>query len=123
MGSLAVDSEWYIRKGADMNKISKCKITVLKKALNKDFAEKFLESEYSNISLCDCFQEGDGFIIDLSQPVNDFEKKCPHAWLDICRDVSMISYGADIPGYKDKGTMISSCTDWFRPVQFKIERI
>ena len=127
-----MDLKWYFKplrpsviliEGVNMNKIHKCKITVLKRTLNQDFVERFLESEYCNISLCECFEEGQEFEVDLSQLPNDFEKNCPHAWLDICKDVSMIAYGANIPGYREKGTIISSCTDWFRPVLFKIERV
>lgn len=29
----------------------------------------------------------------------------------------------DMPGIKQRGTVITGCTDWFRPVIFKVERI
>jgi uncharacterized repeat protein (TIGR04076 family) len=28
-----------------------------------------------------------------------------------------------MPGMKQRGTLIVGCTDWFRPVIFKVERI
>ena len=48
---------------------------------------------------------------------------CGWAWADIQRDVAHLALGGDFPWIKQKGTMISTCTDGLRPVVFKLERL
>ena len=100
-----------------------CKITVLRKSLFHDLAAEYLNKDYQAISYCDFFEEGQEFVIDPASVPNDFSNACPWAWADIRKDILAIAYGGDIPGYRHKGITLSSCTDWFRPVLFKIERI
>jgi uncharacterized repeat protein (TIGR04076 family) len=47
---------------------------------------------------------------------------CPWAWADIRGDIMTIMAGGDLPWIKQRGTTITGCTDWFRPVIFKVER-
>ncbi|MFX1538087.1 MAG: TIGR04076 family protein, partial [Promethearchaeota archaeon] len=54
------------------------------------------------------------------QPPKDF---CQWAWADIRHDILTLAYGAKVPHMKNEDTNIVACTDWFRPVYFKIERI
>jgi uncharacterized repeat protein (TIGR04076 family) len=35
----------------------------------------------------------------------------------------MIAAGGDPPWIKQRGAVITGCTDWFRPVLFKVEGI
>ncbi|MFX0116588.1 MAG: TIGR04076 family protein [Candidatus Hodarchaeota archaeon] len=103
--------------------ISKCKLTVLKRMFNQDLVNKYLEDAYQNLAPCDRFQDGQEFIIDengLQEPPADF---CASAWADIRKDVLMIAIGGDMPGLKNRGMTLTGCTDWFRPVIFKVERI
>jgi len=51
------------------------------------------------------------------------EDFCPWAWADIRGDLMMIVTGGDPPWIKQRNTTITGCTDWFRPVIFRIERI
>jgi uncharacterized repeat protein (TIGR04076 family) len=38
-------------------------------------------------------------------------------------DFMAVFAGGDLPWMKQRGTVITGCTDWFRPVIFKVERI
>jgi len=48
---------------------------------------------------------------------------CSWAWADIQRDVAHLAIGGDFPWIKQRGIMITCCTDGLRPVVFKLERI
>ena len=61
------------------------------------------------------------FLVDPGEGVP--EGFCPWAWADIRRDILTVAYGADIPGMRQPGTVITGCTDWLRPVLFKVERM
>lgn len=107
------------------SEISKCKITVVKRTINQDLIDEYIEDRYrDHIGLCQIFKDNQEFLLKdenaFSQPPADF---CATAWADIRKDILTIAYGANVPGIKYLGTVISSCTDWFRPVLFKIERI
>ena len=47
---------------------------------------------------------------------------CSWAWADIQRDVAHLAMGGDFPWMREKGMMISCCTDGLRPVIFRLER-
>jgi uncharacterized repeat protein (TIGR04076 family) len=98
-----------------------CRVTVLKRTLNQDLVDEFLEEEYRALGLCDCFSDGQQIVIDDYGAVP--EGFCPSAWADIRKDLFGVAMGANVPGLRQPGTTIASCTDWFRPVLFKIERI
>ena len=99
---------------------NKCRVTVLKRTVNKDLAEEYMVEEYQDIKPCEIFEDGQEFVLDLMEEVpEDF---CTWAWADIRKDMLAIATGADMPGLKEPGTAICACSDWFRPVYFKIER-
>ncbi len=103
----------------------KCRITIIKRTINQDLVNDFLEEEYvSSFTICDQFSDGQVFTIeslnDLAKPPKNF---CPWAWADIRKDIVTVSIGGNMPGLKHPGTIISGCTDVFRPVYFKIERL
>ncbi len=106
------------------SEIHKCKIKVIQRTLNKDLIDEYLEDAYKEISFCERFQDDQEFILEgetaLSQPPEGF---CAWAWADIRKDIITIAVGGNTPGMKQRGTAICGCTDWFRPVLFKIERI
>ncbi len=106
------------------SKVLGCKITVLKRSLEKDLIDAFLEDQYKERGPCDIFEDGQEFVFDgysvLEKVPDGF---CPSAWADIRQDVFTLLVGGDIPGMKERGVTISGCTDWFRPVFFKIQRI
>lgn len=97
----------------------KCKITVLKRMLNPELAQEYRQDE---VQLCEFFEEGQEFIIDgWSGPPDGF---CDWAWYDIQRIfVALMSGGTFGPAMKNERSQIMCCTDGFRPVVFKLERI
>ena len=105
-----------------MVNLPKCKITILKRTLNKDLVDEYIVDEYKEMGSCEKFKEGEEFIIDpmLAMVPENF---CDWAWADIRRDIMMVASGAQFEGLKKPNMTIAACTDWFRPVYFKIEKI
>jgi uncharacterized repeat protein (TIGR04076 family) len=109
------------RKGLKMaSRLPNCKITVLKKVLHHDLIDEYLDDSHQDIGLCQCFEEGEEFVVDPSVMPEGFCARCAWAWADIRRDILTVAMGADMPGMRHTGTIIAGCTDWFRPVIFKI---
>jgi len=52
-----------------------------------------------------------------------FTGLCSWAFADIQRDITLLRLGGNFPWMKEKGTILSCCTDGVRPVTFKLERI
>lgn len=97
-------------------KISKVKITVLKKIDTGEIRKNY----GNNVGECDLFKEGDEFVSEgLGMP----EKFCAWAWADIQRDVVHLGLDGNYPWMKQTGAVISCCTDGLRPVVFKLERM
>ena len=94
------------------------KITVLKKIRTDEVFEKYA-SEIAE-SVCPSVKEGVEYV---SKNMNIPEGFCGWAWADIQRDVAHLSLGGDFPWIKEKGEMVSCCTDGLRPVIFKLERV
>ena len=95
-------------------KKTRLKITVLRKTLNTDLHQKYRNSPGQ---VCSLFEEGQEFILDSPYgPPKDF---CQWAWADIRHYLQGMfggfKYGSDV--------FVACCTDGFRPVLFKIERI
>jgi uncharacterized repeat protein (TIGR04076 family) len=100
---------------------SKCRVTVLKCTVNQDLIDEYLDEEYRGLKPCEIFEEGQEFVMNLMDEVP--EKFCTWAWADIRKEMTAVATGSDMPGMKQPGTVICACTDWFRPVYFKIERL
>jgi uncharacterized repeat protein (TIGR04076 family) len=95
-------------------KQAKLKITVLRKTLNTDLHQQYRNSPGSP---CPVFQEGQEFL--LESPYEPPKGFCQWAWADIRHYLQGMwggmKYGSDV--------FVAACTDGFRPVLFKIERI
>jgi uncharacterized repeat protein (TIGR04076 family) len=98
----------------------KCKITVLKRTLNKDLADEYLDAD--DFGACQRFSDGQEFVVNSPFEIPE-GFGCPWAWADIRNDIVAIMTGGGFPWMKQPGTTIAGCTDWFRPVIFKIERL
>lgn len=102
--------------------MTKCKITVLKRTINKDIAQEYCEQEFT---ACPKFQEGQEFIAGFEKP----DGFCSWAWCDISKYLTVLlssgnfSEGLFEGWMKDKNTMIACCTDGMRPVIFKLEKL
>ena len=101
--------------------MSKCRVTVLRRSVDRELADEFLEEEYQGMGPCECFEDSQEIVIEDYGVVP--EGFCPSAWADIRKDLFAVAMGANIPGIRQAGTAVSSCADWFRPVLFKIERM
>lgn len=96
------------------------KITVLRKQLYRDMAEKYL-TDYPDVE-CDFFQEGDTFLYTggAEMPAG----LCPWAWVDVYPSVSALSAGAAcVPWQNRDGVNIVCCKDGVRPVTFLLETV
>jgi len=92
------------------------RITVVKKLTNKDLIDRYGKDVKPQ---CGLFNVGDEFIVkDLGMP----EGFCSWAWADVQRDVAVLALGGNFSWIKEEGIGITSCTDGFRPVIFKLER-
>jgi uncharacterized repeat protein (TIGR04076 family) len=99
----------------------KFRITVLKRTLNQDLAEQVLDNEHKEVGRCGHFEDGQEALTEEYDVIP--EGFCPWAWADIRKDIWALAMGANIPGMRRPGTVISGCTNWLRPVIFKIERL
>ncbi len=98
--------------------MAKAKITVLKRMVNPDLINEYLGGE--GMGPCGLFEDGQVFIQEDWKPPDGF---CQWAWSDIHKEIILIRRGGDQGGPMPKGTAIACCTDGFKPVVFKIERI
>jgi uncharacterized repeat protein (TIGR04076 family) len=102
--------------------MAKVKITVIKKAVHRDLLDEYLDPAVRarGYDVCSAFEEGKEFIFDGMKYPEGF---CHWARADIQRDVMMVLFGQGYPWVKQPETAITCCTDGFRPVTFKLERI
>ena len=92
------------------------KITVLKRTRNEDFLETYAESMWEP---CERLREGQEFISENCNMPADF---CSWAWADILKYAVTLARGGNFVGVRS-GCFVSCCTDGFRPVFFKLERM
>jgi uncharacterized repeat protein (TIGR04076 family) len=98
------------------------RITVLKRALHADLAKAHSGSQ---IKPCEVFKDGQEFIAGFNMP----EGFCDWAWTDISRMTLALLTGGSFDRGVFKGwmkrdnTAVACCTDGFRPVTFKLERV
>ncbi|MBI9050854.1 MAG: TIGR04076 family protein [Anaerolineaceae bacterium] len=99
----------------------KCKITILRKMYNADYAKAYTQSD---AAMCNSFEEGQEFIVEnMVRPPDDF---CAWAWVDIQRSIQTLLRGgnfSDTGWMKKDNELIVCCSDGIRPVVFKLERI
>jgi len=100
--------------------MAKVKITVVKKLNNKEMFGNQPPVESTLPPECNRLELGQEFISDEGKCPEGF---CSWAFADIQRDIAHLRFGGDFPWIKQKGMMLSSCTDGVRPVIFKLERI
>ena len=96
------------------------KITVVKKLSNKDMFGDTPPLTFTGDAECRRLETGQTFISNDGAFPEGF---CPWAFADIQRDISHLRLGGDYPWFKEKGAILSCCTDGARPVIFKLERI
>lgn len=87
------------------------KITVLKKSLNSEWNKELRGKEGKK---CEVFQVGQEFVV--KSPWSAPEGFCHWAWADIRTFIHLVREGK-------WDSFVSCCTDGFRPVFFKLEKI
>ena len=70
--------------------------------------------------VCDQFNVGDEWIMQGGELPQGF---CSGAFDDIYRYISGLRAGANYSWMEKEGEVLACCTDAFRPVVFKIERV
>ena len=95
---------------------AKVRITVLKRTQNLDYLTAYATSVWEP---CERLQEGQQFV---SEHVNMPEGFCSWAWADIQKYAIVLARGGNFLGVRP-GTFVTCCTDGFRPVIFKLERV
>jgi len=106
------------------SELPNCKITVLKRTIHRDLIDQFLDHAYQDMDRCEVFRDGREFAIESSEELSVVpEGFCAWAWADIRKDILTVATGGNMPGLRQPGTVITGCTDWFRPVIFKVERV
>lgn len=92
------------------------KITVLRRTINQDFLKS---SADTTGELCERLQEGQEFVSCGANMPDGF---CSWAWCDIQKYVLTLARGGNFIGAKP-GMFVTCCTDGFRPVFFRIQRL
>jgi len=101
--------------------MAKVKITVVKKVNNKDLFGDTPPAECIAEPECPAVELGQEFVVkELPECPTGF---CAWAFSDIYRDIVHLFFGGDYPWMKEKGVVLSCCTDGCRPVIFKLERL
>ncbi len=90
---------------------NKLKITVLKRTLNDEWNKEFRDG---NVKLCGAVKDGQEFTVESAR--RKPEGFCDWAWADIRVYIQQVDAGKF-------DTTVCCCTDGFRPVFFKIERM
>lgn len=96
-------------------KSHRVKITVMKKLFHADMVEEYAANP-EIWTPCTQFEVGDTFVTDINRPWDMPEGFCGWAWADIQRTVyGMARGGQDV--------FVTCCTDGYRPVVFKLEKL
>jgi len=90
-------------------------IMVLKKHFHKDFVEQYT-ARPEDWTECRHFQVGDEFLVPKEIPWQMPEGFCGWAWADIQKLVLDVARGG-------KDVFLTCCTDGYRPVIFKLEKV
>ena len=88
--------------------------------VNQEIVDSYVNSP-ENFSICNRVEENQTFVI--SNPYEMPEGICASAWADIRPHILAIASGSTFAFLNKKNTALASCTDLFRPVIFKIERM
>ncbi len=104
-----------------MTELYNVKITVLKRFKPSEVFEISPITPINPLGLCKIYRDRQEFFVakNLRMP----EGFCASAWNSIYCNVKILSFGGNLPWFKEKGVAINCCIDGLRPVIFKLERI
>jgi len=101
-------------------KFHPCKVTVVKKTFDTELTSMFLK-EPEKMKACNLVEDKQTFLI--TNPYLMPEKMCASAWADIRSYIITIASGGEFDFMNEPKSALAICSDPFRPVVFKIERI
>jgi uncharacterized repeat protein (TIGR04076 family) len=100
--------------------LSTCRITVLKRTVDHDLANEYLDDP-DDFGPCTRYHDGQEFV--LENPFAIPEGLCPWAWANMRQDILTLASGGNFPWINRPGTAIAGCPDYLRPVIFRVERV
>lgn len=101
-------------------KFHPCKISVVKREFYKDLVnENVIEPE--KFKRCDLVDDNQEFIV--TNPYTMPEGICHSAWADIRTYIISMATGGEWDFMKNPKSTLAICSDPFRPVVFRIERL
>ena len=98
----------------------KCIVKVVERKIDRELINTYLDKP-DRMTVCNKMADGQEFIVH--NPFEIPEGICASAWSDIRAYIIAIASGGTFEFMKNKYSILASCTDLFRPVIFKIERI
>jgi uncharacterized repeat protein (TIGR04076 family) len=98
----------------------KCKVTVMKRGCAMDLVRSFVKVP-EKFSICNQVEDNQEFIVP--NPYEMPKGICAYAWADIRPQILSLASGGTFPFLKDENSTIATCSDPFRPVIFKIEKL
>ena len=104
-----------------MSQRNKVRITVLRRMKPSEVFDKLPVTPASPLAECGLYNDGQEFVVAENGRMPD--GFCGSAWHAIYTSVRVLSFGGNMPWFKEKGVAIDCCTDGLRPVIFKLERI
>jgi len=104
----------------EMVELHKVKIKVLKRFRPSEVFETSPVTPTGPLEACELFRDGQEFMVENLRMPEGF---CNSAWVSIYSNVRLLSFGGDLPWFKEKGVAVNCCIDGLRPVVFKLERV
>ena len=102
--------------------VKKVRVTVLKRMSPTDMFKKSpVTVVMKPFEQCPLFKDGQEFVTQGGRMPEGFP--CTPAWNSVFLDARILSFGGNMPWFKEKGVSITCCPDGLRPVIFKVERI
>jgi uncharacterized repeat protein (TIGR04076 family) len=105
----------------DMPDRSRVRITVLRRFAPSKVFEESPVTPVEPLGACGVFRDGQEFIVGENGRMP--EGFCASAWNAVYTAVRTLSFGGNLPWYRERGVAVECCTDGLRPVVFKLERI
>ncbi len=102
----------------DMHEV---RITVLRRFEPSEVFEKSPATPVKLLGACEILRDGQQFTSKGGVMPQGFP--CTTAWLTLYPNVRVLSFGGNMPWFKEEGISIVCCPDGLRPVVFKVERI
>jgi len=116
-----IGNDLYLRSVVvKMVELHKIRITVLKRFHPSEVFGKSPVTPVEPLGTCGLFEDNQEFIVENQRMPEGF---CTSAWASIYGNIRLLSFGGDLPWFKEKGVAINCCIDGLRPVIFKLERV